>query len=264
MMEAAPIAQPRGQRRQVLGYLLSYLVVLAAWQLMSLRLGPTVMPSPLETARAALTILSTPVLAQHVPITIFRTVAGVVVSAALAVLLVLGARYLAPFRVFFLNAFYPGLRAVPPVSIALLAIVWFSLGTKAVVFVIVVTVLPIYLIALWEGLKVLDEGLLEMGYAVARNRFAVFRKLAAPMLVPTMFSATKLGFSVSFKLALVGELLAATEGIGYVMHAAQQEYKTHLVIAWTVIMLAVVVLVEYYVFNLVERKYLYRWETTKE
>lgn len=251
---------PYPQRRKILRLVTNYYFFLVIWLNLNWALGDVVFPSVAMTLEGALRILTTPALNKHLWLTLLRTVLGVLVSAVFGVVIVLIVRYIRFTQPFFLDVFYPVTRAIPTLSIALLAIVWFKLGTGSVVFVVLVTVLPIYLIQLWEGLKVVDSTLIEMAQVISRKRWLLFRKVVAPMLVPALFAATKLGFSVSFKLALVGELLAATDGMGFMMQAAQQEYRMELVFAWTLWVIIFVVFFDYYFFDFLERRWLYRWE----
>src|SRR3990172_38856 len=245
------------------GLVISYAITVLLWYGLGLRMGPDIFPGPLRTVVAVGKILSNANLTKHVGITFGRTVGGVILSMFIAAVAVLGARYWGPFRYYFLRVFYPAMRAIPPVAVALLAIVWFGLGTGTVIFVIVITVLPIYMIDLWEGLKVIDATLVEMASVLTSNRTRILKKVVFPMLVPVLFSSTKLSFSVAFKLALIGELLGATSGMGFMVYQSQQEYKTDMVFAWTFLLVLLVVFLEFYFFDLTERKYLYKWQTPK-
>lgn len=239
--------------------LLSYAAVIVGWQLLSSATGDTVMPGPVLTVEAVYTILTDWTLAQHIFITLFRTVAGTVLTAIAALIMVVAATYLGPVQYFFKKVIYPSSRALPAVSFALLAILWFGLGNIAVIFVVFITVFPVYLVDLWEELKVTDQPLLEMARSLTDNEFRVFRKVLMPMLVPRLFSSTKLNFSIAFKLALVGELLAAENGMGYRLYSALSAYRTDYIFAWTLLVIVLIMLAEYYVFDVTERRYLKRW-----
>ena len=242
---------------------ISYAITVLLWYGLGLRMGPDIFPDPLRTLVAVGKILTNANLIKHVGITFGRTVAGVLLSMFIAAAVVIAARYWSPFRYYFLKVFYPGMRAIPPVAVALLAIVWFGLGSGTVVFVIVITVLPIYMIDLWEGMKVIDSTLVEMATVLTSNGTRILKKVVFPMLVPVLFASTKLSFSVAFKLALVGELLGATSGMGFMVYQSQQEYKTDMVFACTFLLVMLVVFLEYYFFDVAERKYLYKWQTEK-
>lgn len=238
---------------------LSYAFVLAVWQVLSMITGQVVMPGPVSTFEAVYTILTNWSLSQHIFYTLFRTVLGTVLTAIGSLLIVIAATYIYPVRYFFEKVIYPASRALPAVSFALLAILWFGLGHTAVVFVVFITILPVYLVDLWEELKVTDQPLLEMARSLTDNEFRIFRKVLMPMLVPRMFSSTKLNFSIAFKLALVGELLAAENGMGYRLYSALNQFKTDYIFAWTFLVIALIMLSEYYVFNVTEQRFLTRW-----
>jgi NitT/TauT family transport system permease protein len=143
--------------------------------------------------------------------------------------------------------------------VGLFGLAWFGLGSPAVAFVVFITVLPIYLTNLWEAQKVADASVMEMARAISRARFRVVRKVLLPLLVPPIFSATKFAFSVGFKLSLVGEILAASDGMGYSLLHAMQEYKTDQVLAWIVVLIGMVMVLDWAVFDRLERVILRRW-----
>lgn len=237
----------------------SYLLVLALWQALSITTGTTVFPGPVATFEAIYSILDSWSSAQHIFITLYRTVVGTVLTGVVSLVLVIAATYVASVRYFFLKVIYPASRALPAISFALLAIVWFGLGTNSVIFVVFITVLPIYLVDLWEELKVTDQPLIEMARSLTDSEIRIFRKVLLPMLVPRLFSSTKLNFSVAFKLALVGELLAAQSGMGFRLFDALHQFRTDLIFAWTLLVIIIIMLSEYYLFDVVEERYLSRW-----
>lgn len=239
--------------------IISYGIVLAVWQFLTLVTGELAFPSPVTTFSTIGIILGDWSLAQHIFITLYRTVLGVTFTAMFSLLLVIAATYIEPVRYFFKKTIYPASRALPAVSFALIAIIWFGLGTVSVVFVVFITILPIYLIDLWEELKVTDQPLIEMANSLTSSDYRVFRKVIAPMLVPKLFASTKLNFSVALKLALVGEVLAAQSGMGYKLYLALTEFRTDFLFAWTVLAILLIVLLEFYLFDPFEDRFLGRW-----
>jgi NitT/TauT family transport system permease protein len=236
-----------------------YALIIAAWWLGSLALPPIVLPGPLPVAAAIADLVRGERFFADVGLTLMRTVLGVAASAIGALVIIFAARYVGWFRRFYQDALYPLSRALPTVSVGLFGLAWFGLGSPAVAFVVFITVLPIYLTNLWEAQKVADASVLEMARAISRARFRVVWKVLLPLLVPTLFSATKFAFSVGFKLSLVGEILAASDGMGYSLLHSMQEYKTTEVLAWIVVLIAMVVMLDWAVFDRMERAILRRW-----
>jgi NitT/TauT family transport system permease protein len=198
-------------------------------------------------------------LRQQVVLTLARTLAGLCVGAGISIVLVFSAYYFSPLRIFFLRVIYPVSRGVPVIAVALIAALWFGLGSGGVAFIVMVAVLPLYLVELWEGLKLIDATILEMARAISRRERLLLPKVIVPMLMPRFYAATKLGFSVAFKVALIGEILAATNGMGFFMNLANAEQQFYLVFSWTLILMGFVVLMERLVFDTLERRFIARW-----
>ncbi|TAK84114.1 MAG: ABC transporter permease subunit [Betaproteobacteria bacterium] len=239
--------------------LVSYAVIVAAWWAASVFLTPDVLPGPKAVAEGIWGIAERPALRQQVGLTLARTLSGLSAGAAVAMIFVFAAYYFRPARAFFLRVIYPVSRGVPVIAVALVAALWFGLGSGGVVFIIVVAVLPLYLVELWEGLKLVDATLLEMARAISRRERLLLPKVILPMLVPRFYAATKLGFSVAFKVALIGEILAATNGMGFMMNLANAEQQFYLVFSWTLILMGFVLIMERLVFDTIERRFLVRW-----
>jgi NitT/TauT family transport system permease protein len=242
-----------------LGTAACYGIVLAVWWLASLAYPPIVLPGPIPVATALGELVRGDRFLTDVGLTFFRTTLGVALSAAAALTIIFFARYVGWFRRFYLDALYPLSRALPTVSVGLFGLAWFGLGSPAVAFVVFITVLPIYLTNLWEAQKVADTSVMEMARAISRARFRLVRKVLLPLLVPPIFSATKFAFSVGFKLSLVGEILAASDGMGYSLLHAMQEYKTDQVLAWIVVLIGMVMALDWAIFDRFERVILRRW-----
>jgi ABC-type nitrate/sulfonate/bicarbonate transport system permease component len=81
--------------------------------------------------------------------------------------------------------------------------------------------IPFCLINIAEGLRNIDRELMEMGQSFTRRRLRILWRLTFPLLVPYGLSAVRIAYGVAWKIALVAELLGATDGLGYLMLRAQ-------------------------------------------
>ena len=88
-------------------------------------------------------------------------------------------------------------------------------------FVEVAILIPFCLINIAEGLRNLDRELIEMGRSFTRREMRILWRLTLPLLVPYGLSATRIAYGVAWKIALVAELLGASNGVGYLMLRAQ-------------------------------------------
>ena len=89
------------------------------------------------------------------------------------------------------------------------------------------------------------------------NRWALVRHVYLPSVTAWVLSNLKIAVGFAFTGALVGEFVAATHGLGYLLSFAQSTYNAALMFALIVLILLVVLLI-FAVAGRLE-KYLLRW-----
>jgi NitT/TauT family transport system permease protein len=138
----------------------------------------------------------------------------------------------------------PLLNAVPGVGWAILGVIWLGVSDSAVVFVVTLILLPFTMVTLREGLKAIDPDLREMGRSFTRSRLAVLSRIELPLLLPYILAATRLSFSVGWKVAIIAEFFGAEMGLGLVMNQARQNFQTSTVFASIITVVIIVFVVE--------------------
>jgi NitT/TauT family transport system permease protein len=191
------------------------------WWLLSLRLPDFLMPSPWQVATTLVGLFVTPSLLADTAASAARVIASVALSTVLG-----GVLAIIPYRWPFTDAIIrdritPFLNSFPSVGWAILAMIWFGTGNAAVIFVEVAILTPFCLVNILEGLKALDQELIEMGASFTRERARRFLKIAFPMLLPYLMSAIRIAYGVAWKIALVAELFGVSSGLGYLMLKAE-------------------------------------------
>jgi NitT/TauT family transport system permease protein len=194
---------------------------LAGWWLLSRQMPDFLIPSPLQVLDRLVALFVTPSLLADIAASAARVIAAVVLSTLIG-----GALAVIPYRWPIAEAIVrdritPFLNSFPSVGWAILAMIWFGTTDAAVLFVEVAILTPFCLINLLEGLKELDNELIEMGASFTRHRGRAFVKLVAPMLLPYILSAVRIAYGVGWKIALVAELFGVSTGLGYLMLKAE-------------------------------------------
>ena len=213
------IARPRLAERIFADGLV--VAALIAWWLASLRLPDFVMPSPFAVAAKLVALFTTPALLADTAASAARVVAAVAIATLLG-----GALALIPYRWPIAEAIVrdritPFLNSFPSVGWAILAMIWFGTTDAAVLFVEIAILTPFCLVNLLEGLKELDDELIEMGASFTRHRGRSFFKIVAPMLLPYVMSSLRIAYGVAWKIALIAELFGVSTGLGYLMLKAE-------------------------------------------
>ena len=223
--------------------IVSVLVVLAGWQLVSVFFPAYRFPGLGTLAGNVLTVLSGGTqfdpLTQY-SATVGRVAVGFTISLLLATVwgVAMGARstlgeYLSgPLFVFL---------TVPSVVWAFVGVIWFGLTEFLVpVFVVILVVFPYLTVLIWEGMGDIDGSLVEMATAFGASEVATWRHVYLPQLRPHLFGAARIGLAISWKLALVAEVFGSATGVGVAVKYHFEAFENGMVIAWAIPMMLLI------------------------
>lgn len=135
----------------------------------------------------------------------------------------------------FVLAFY----TLPKIALAPLFVLWFGIDVLPKVVLSAVLVFFLVFFTTFQGAKNVDRSMLEMGYLMGGSKFAVFRKVVVPTSAVWVFSGLKISLPYALIGAVVGEFIAATEGIGFMIKNSTNEFNTAGVFAGLVVLMAV-------------------------
>jgi NitT/TauT family transport system permease protein len=153
---------------------------------------------------------------------------------------------------------YPFLVAaqiLPKIAFAPLFLIWFGFGlTPKVVIAALIAFFPI-VINTAKGLTSVDSELLQYMDSLGANAWEKFTKISLPWAMPYFFAALKISITLAIVGAVVGEFVAAGEGLGYVINASNISLDTELMFA-AIICMSVLGIALYLVILLLERLFL--------
>ncbi|TDC92035.1 ABC transporter permease subunit [Actinomadura sp. 7K507] len=241
----------RPGRRRILAHLLADgvpLLLLAVWFWYSTNVSAAELPNPVEVGRESIDLLIGEG-AVHTWTSMGRIVLAVLLATCIGSLLVFLAGVAPVTELLIGKRVLPFFNSVPALGWAILGVIWFGVGDFSVVFVVTAITIPFCLVNLWEGKRALDPGLLEMGRSFTRSRVRVLFAIELPLLVPYIFAAARLSFSVGWKVALIAEFFGSQTGLGLVMNRARQSFDSPTVFATIVVVLLIVSVVERLLFD---------------
>ncbi len=211
-----------------------WLALLALWQGLSLRLPPTLLPSPGQTAATLWHLLGQRSFYTALALTLGRGLLGFGLSVGLGVLLGLGMglwetayRALRPLMVLSTN--------VPPIAWVALLVIWLGLGNGPPLLVILTTTMPLVAVHVAEGVRELDPALLEMAASFRLPLRTRLRHLVLPALSGRIFAATLLALGFTWRALVMAEFLGSTSGLGYQLAWARQNLETDRVLAYLLV-----------------------------
>lgn len=209
------------------------LVVLAVaiWWLTSYTLPEGTLPSPFAIAVELGALLTDPTFLYNAAATAGRVVIAVVLATLIGSGLALLPRYV-PWAGGIVDLIVkPVLSSFPSVGWAILGTIWFGVSGFSVLWIQTLILVPFCLINVSEGLKDIDQELIEMGNSFGRRKLPIFFRLVVPMLLPFVFSAARIAYGVGWKISLVAELFGARYGLGTLMLRAQEFGQTQTIMS---------------------------------
>jgi NitT/TauT family transport system permease protein len=235
------------------------LILLTLWEAAGRAgmLNPLYLPSPSQIGAALVELFSDGRIWPHLEATFAAAlgglVLGIVVGAVLGVaaaLVRLIAELLEPVMTL--------LNAVPRVILAPLFVIWLGIGISSKIALSFILVAVLIFFTVFTGIRQVDRRMVERVITLGGDRWALVRHVYLPSVTAWILSNLKIAVGFAFTGALVGEFVAATHGLGYLLSFAQSTYNAALMFALIVLILAVVLLI----FGIAGRleKYLLRWQ----
>ena len=236
--------------------LVSLLVFALAWEVLSylapaLGIPPFAIPSLLRIAKAITTI--TPL---DIAVTLARVIGALIVSFVLGIVLAM-AMYRSDTLENYLHPMIRILMAVPVVSWILFAVLWFPGVEFRIGFVLVVVCGPVFLVDTLDAMRSVPRELRQMIRSFRPTTLQFFLKLMLPAIVPTIFTSWKVNISLAIRVVTIAELVGAVTGIGHQLSVAQELFSVADVFAWTIVLVALLFLLEGIVARIETR--LLRW-----
>jgi NitT/TauT family transport system permease protein len=237
---------------------IALLLLLALWEAAGRAgmLNPLYLPSPTQIGAALVDLFSDGRIWPHLEATFSAALGGLALGIAVGVLLGVVAA-LVPLIAELLEPVMTLLNAVPRVILAPLFVIWLGIGLASKIALSFILVAVLIFFTVFTGIRQVDRRMVERVVTLGGGRWALIRHVYLPSVTAWILSNLKIAVGFAFTGALVGEFVAATHGLGYLLSFAQSTYNAALMFALIVLILIVVLLI----FAIAGRleKYLLRW-----
>jgi sulfonate transport system permease protein len=235
------------------------LVLLGLWEAAGRAgmLNPLYLPSPSQIGAALVDLFSDGRIWPHLEATFTAALGGLALGIAVGVVLGVAAA-LMRLVAELLEPVMTLLNAVPRVILAPLFVIWLGIGLASKIALSFILVAVLIFFTVFTGIRQVDRRMVERVITLGGDRWALVRHVYLPSVTAWILSNLKIAVGFAFTGALVGEFVAATHGLGYLLSFAQSTYNAALMFALIVLILVVVLLI----FGIAGRleKYLLRWQ----
>ncbi len=215
------------QEKKLLGAA-AVIVFLTIWELVGnvfQLINPMFMSAPSLIFKAAVQLFVSGEIYNDLYISGVELFWGYLLSAAVAV----------PFGImvgwykrasYIFDPFINAMNATPRVALLPLVIIWLGIGILSKVGIIFLgAVFPI-LINARDGVKTTPHSLLTAARSFGASEWILFKSVVLPSTIPFILSGLRLGLGRAIVGVMVGELYAATAGIGFMITVAGATFQT--------------------------------------
>ena len=190
---------------------------------------------------------------RHIGITLLETIisflAVTLLSIFIAILLIClpkVSKVLEPFLVI--------LNSLPKSALAPLIIVWLGTGMKTIIIAGMSVAIFGSIINMYTGFTQVEEEKIKLIYTLGGTKKDTLFKVIIPSSVPIIVSNMKVNIGLALVGVIIGEFLAARQGLGYLIIYGSQVFQLDLLIM-SIIILCLIAVGLYQIIQTLEKKY---------
>jgi NitT/TauT family transport system permease protein len=203
-----------------------FILVMACWQFASGRLVDNFFISnPVDVAIRLWTWTISGFIFPHLWVTFYETIAGYVLGSLIGALLGiwLGVSH---FMSRLLNPFLFAFYALPKIALAPLLVLWFGLGLESKIALATVIVFFLVFYNTFTGVREVDQDMIHTVRLMKANRHQVLTHVVIPSAMSWIFAGLKISIPYALIGAIVGELIAASQGLGFLVARMGADFDT--------------------------------------
>jgi NitT/TauT family transport system permease protein len=208
---------------------------LAFWQLLHWAVGPDVVSSPWATIARAVELLGTPTFWGHVnaTLTAFALASVISIAGGIALGLWLGLRRFAGDVA---DPILGTLYSIPKITLYPIILLMFGLGVSAkIAFGVIHGIFPIAIFTM-NAVRNVAPVFRRTARVMRLSPVATAATIMAPAALPEILAGIRVGVALTLLGTLIGELFAATSGLGFVLIRAMDVHAVVDILAITLLL----------------------------
>ncbi len=152
-----------------------------------------------------------------------------------------------------------GLQTLPSICWLPLAILWFGLNQRAILFVIVMGAVLSIAQATEDGVRNSSPVYLKAARNLGARGWRLYSSVILPSALPSIVTGMKLGWSFAWRSLMAGELLYTLPGLGNLLNMGRELNNMSQVVAVMLVIVALGLISDRLVFAALERRVRERW-----
>jgi len=152
-----------------------------------------------------------------------------------------------------------GLQTLPSICWLPLALLWFGLNERAILFIVVMGAVLSITLSARDGVQGVNPLYLRAAANMGIRGWRLHLRVILPASLPSIVTGMKLGWSFAWRSLMAGELLYGNTGLGQLLMMGRELNDMSQVISIMLVIVFLGILVDRIVFAPVERRMYERW-----
>jgi NitT/TauT family transport system permease protein len=204
------------------------IIFLLAWEAVGnwfALINPMFMSAPSLILRAAWQMFTSGEIYNDLYVSGIEFLWGYVLSIIVAIPFGIGIGWYKKFA-YICDPFVNAMNATPRVALLPLVIIWLGIGILSKVGIIFLGAVFPLLINTRDGVKTTPANLLTAARSFGASEWQIFKSVVLPSTIPFILTGLRLAVGRALIGVMVGELYAATAGIGFMITVAGATFQT--------------------------------------
>jgi NitT/TauT family transport system permease protein len=190
--------------------------------------NPALVPLPHVVAVKFWTLLTQERLPRDIWMSTQRVFLGVTLGIILAVPVGFVLGWYREVRAF-IDPLINFFRALPPIALIPLVIVYFGIGEAAKVVILFYASFFAGVIVMYEGIAQISPIYVRVARTLGATDVEIFRRVIVPLTVPHMLTALRVALGVAWATLVASELIAAQQGLGALIQNASSFFQLDII-----------------------------------
>lgn len=191
--------------------------------------SPYLLPGPLNVWEAFKFLLNSGELFKHIFVSFTRVLKGFTIASLTAI--PLGILFGVHKNIYeYFELVFEFFRHVPPLALVPLLILWFGIGERSKLMIIVLASFFPILLNTISGVESCSSKFIDVGRVFDLKKGDIFKKIVIPWALPNILLGMRLGLGYSWRAIIGAEMVAASSGLGYLILDGQQMSRSSVVI----------------------------------
>ncbi|WP_337100177.1 ABC transporter permease [Paenibacillus sp. YIM B09110] len=205
--------------------ILPWLGALLIWQLAAMASNPDFLPGPYRTLKAAVELSQDGSLFTYIAYSFYRVLVGWLLGSLIAIpigLLMGRIRGIRAVTEPILNF----IRFIPPLAFITLFMLWFGIGEQSKIILIMYGTIFTVILNTLTGVMAIEEDKIRSARSMGASETQIMFHVVIPATIPYIFTGVRLAMSTSYMAIIGAEMVAANEGVGFLIWNSRLYFKT--------------------------------------